>query len=94
MEPFVNKYPNGEMECFYESSSIKLYPDQKIIFCYWGEDGLPSFQFDLLSEVGEYWKAEIDLLIEAFEIELGYKDTEEEFCNIWISCNISPFKKL
>lgn len=27
MQPFVNKYPNGVMQCFYDSSSIILYPD-------------------------------------------------------------------
>lgn len=70
-------------ELVYNKSYIILWGDKRITFGHWEAWG--DYQFDLYSEVGELWSADIDYIMAKHNILLAILDTSDAYCNTWVS---------
>jgi hypothetical protein len=81
-ELYSTKYNNCE-RLDYNNTSLFLFNDGKILFVYDDADQDFGFQFDLYSEVGEIWRAEVDFILASQNVVLGTHDGEDGYYNVW-----------
>lgn len=85
----LNKYSDGRIDIWNKDVAIYLFPSGQIKYIY--DHELGTWEFDLLSHVGEIWKNDVMEIIEWAEIKTEYKETDSDFFEIWVSHNISPY---
>lgn len=83
-EMTVSQYNNCK-RLDYKNTSIFLFDGGKLLFQHETESG-EKWGFDLLSEVGELWKDEVNYILDHANIVTLSNDSVDGYYTVWASC--------